>query len=173
MQEPPADSARSASKARRPGELLFSLCLIVFSAAAFWQSYKISGFSGLSKPGVFPMLASGSMCAASVVIFIGALLRRAAPGGVAAAFRRFFDEVLTRDIAILAALMICFVGAMSYVGFVVAAALFQFVAMLIFWRRGVLWALLVSAGSTAAIYLIFRMIFQVVLPQGVWLRGWF
>ncbi len=53
---------------RRQGEVMFSLLLAVFSVTAFWQAFAISGFRGLSEPGVFPMLASATMLVSSLLI---------------------------------------------------------------------------------------------------------
>jgi len=45
------------SKKLRPGEKVFSFILIIFSAILFIESYKISGFSGLTTSGAMPMFA--------------------------------------------------------------------------------------------------------------------
>ena len=60
-------------KTKGSGEALFSLILVLFSAAAFWQSYGISGFGGLTTAGMFPMLASATMLAAASFVLSGAV----------------------------------------------------------------------------------------------------
>ena len=57
-------------------------------------------------------------------------------------------------------------------GFMVATGLFLFVMLLYLWRRGLWLSLAVTAGSLLAIHVIFRMVFQVILPRGtLWQQG--
>ena len=44
----PYTISMNKSKKLRPGEKVFSFILIIFSAILFFESYKISGFSGLT-----------------------------------------------------------------------------------------------------------------------------
>lgn len=158
---------------RRPGEATFAGLLVVFSAFACWRAFDISGFDGLATPGVFPMLASGAMLAASLVALVGALGRRGVGGGLRAAARRFGAEVATARLFAVGALMTAFVFATPHLGFLLSAALFLFSALMLLWRRGALVALVTTAALTGAIHVIFREIFQVVLPEGRVLQGLF
>ena len=56
--------------------------------------------------------------------------------------------------------------AMPWLGFVIASGLFLFACFAYLWRKGFLISLLLSAGSLAAVYFLFRIVFEVVLPQG-------
>ena len=151
---------------RRPGELVFAGLLLAFSAAALWQSYAISGFSGLTTAGVFPMLASGAALAAGLVILRDALRKRPIDGGAPAVARRFFAEVLTRRLVLTVALIAAYVAAMPWVGFLAASGAFLFLTLALLWRRGWIPSLALTAVSLVAIYVVFRLVFQVVLPQG-------
>lgn len=160
----------SVRRPRRAGELIFAVALLGFSLAAFWQAYGISGFSGLSTAGVFPMLASGAMVLSALCILWHTA---AAPriSGRGPAWRRFFTEVLPwRHVATIT-LILLYLLATPWLGFLVSSGLFLFVAIAYLWRRNLLISLLLSAVCLAAIYLIFRVVFQVVLPQGILLQG--
>lgn len=159
--------------ARRPGELVFAALILGFSLAAFWQAYEISGFSGLTSAGVFPMLAAGTMTAAALLI----LLRTAAapaPGREGGSeVRRFLREVTPVTLLAVIGLIVLYLVAIPWLGFTVSSGLFLFAAFAFLWRRGLLASLLLTAVSLAAIYGVFRVVFQVVLPQGSLLRGLF
>jgi hypothetical protein len=158
--------AKSASL--RSGELVFAVLITGFSLAALWQSYKISGFTGLSTPGIFPMLAAGTMLISALFIVVDAVSRRnieSEPDAVAV-------RVLTGRLSITVVLIATYVFAMPYLGFTLSSALFLFVAFAYLWRKNMAISLLLTAGTLSAIYLVFRVLFQVVLPRGSLLQGW-
>ena len=156
--------------ARRPGELVFAVAVLLFSLAAFWQAYEISGFTGLTEPGVFPMLATGTMVVAALFILSNTARRPAEAYGSAVA-KRFFAEILPLRHMVLIGLVLAYLLLLPWLGFVISSALFLLAAFQYLWRRHVLITLLLSAGALAAVYVIFRIVFQVVLPEGTWLRG--
>ena len=152
---------------RKPGELVFALILLVFSVAAFWQAYEISGFSGKTEPGVFPMVAAAIMVVSSLVILVSAA-RRAGP---AADADGFLDTVMTPRHFVLIGLVFGYVLLMPSLGFVASSALFLFGAFQFLWRRNPLLTLALTVFSLAIIYVVFREVFQVVLPQGTLVKG--
>lgn len=155
----------SSKSARRPGETAFALLCTLFGLTAFGQAYGISGFSGLSTPGVFPMLATGAMVLSGLFI-LAATVRRPAEPGTGSAAARFMREFLPLRHCVMLALMLAYLAALPLIGFVAASALFLFAAFQFLWRRNVLLTALIAAVSLAAIYVVFRIVFQVVLPQG-------
>ncbi|QJF50610.1 tripartite tricarboxylate transporter TctB family protein [Roseobacter ponti] len=152
---------------RRPGELVFALLIVVFSVAAFWQSYGISGFSGKTEPGVFPMLASGVMVFSGIAILVSA----ARQPGPAAQSPGFFAEVLTPRHIILTGLVLGYVLLMPVLGFIAASAVFLFCSFQFLWRKNPLLTLALTAGTLLLIWFIFREVFQVVLPRGTLFAG--
>ena len=155
---------------KRPAETLFALILVVFSAAAFWQSYTISGLSGPSTPGVFPMLASAAMAVSAAITLFRTARRsdlEAPPLG------RFFTHVAPRRHLILLGLILLYVIAMPQLGFLIASGLFLFAAFVYLRQGNHLMSLTLAAGSLAVVYFVFRVVFQVVLPKGTLLQGLF
>lgn len=162
-----------AGRPRRAGELAFAIGLLGFSLAAFWQAFEISGFSGASTPGVFPMLASGAM-AISALCILGRTLAMPQPADASASsLRRFTAEVLPPRLVALLMLVLLYLTAMPWLGFLVSSGLFLLATIGFLWRRGLLRALLLTAVCLGAIYVVFRVVFQVVLPEGTLLRGLF
>ena len=157
---------------RRPGELVFAVSVLLFSLAAFWQAYEISGFAGLTTPGVFPMLATGTMVLASLFVLADTARRPAEAEGAAVA-KRFVAEILPVRHMVLIGLVLAYLLLLPSLGFIASSALFLLAAFQYLWRRHVLITLLLSAGALAAVYVIFRIVFQVVLPEGSLMRGLF
>lgn len=69
--------------------------------------------------------------------------------------------------------MFLYVVAMPLLGFVISSGLFLFATFAYLWRKNLLISLILTAGSLAAIHVIFRIVFQVVLPGGSLVRGLF
>lgn len=163
----------STKPARRPGELVFAFLLIVFSLAALWQAYGISGFSGLTSAGVFPMLAAGTMVLAALFILVKTAARSRPDRTPGPEPLRFYREVVPPLHLAVMALVLVYLLAIPWLGFTASSGLFLFAAFALLWRRSLLVSLLLTAASLAAIYVVFRLVFQVVLPQGALLRGLF
>lgn len=155
----------SSKPARRPGETAFAVVCTLFSLAAFGQAYAISGFGGLSSPGIFPMLATGSMVLSCLFILAGTVGRPAEPGPGHAAVR-FMREFLPLRHCVVLALMLLYLAVLPLIGFIPASGLFLFATFQFLWRRNVLLTIVLAAASLAAIWIVFRVAFQVVLPQG-------
>ena len=152
---------------RRPGELGFAVALVALAAVALWQAHGISGFDKLSSPGVFPMLASGVMLASALAIVREV---RARPASTA----RPSVDVLPGRLPAMTALLLAYVLSMPRVGFLAASGLFLLASLIWLWRRPWWLSLGVTMGVLLVVHLLFRRLFQVVLPQGAldrWLSG--
>lgn len=163
----------SGKPTRRPGERAFSVALLAFSLAAFWQAFDISGFQGLSTAGMFPMLASGTMVVASALFTAKAMAGPGGTGSLRTRLAHFQAATLPHRHVLMIALILAYVLVMPWLGFVVASALFLFASMQLLWRRKPLITLAVTVLALVVIHFIFRVVFQVVLPQGTLLRGMF
>lgn len=147
----------------RPGERLFALLLVVFAGFLFRESHAISGFRGLTTGGVMPMLASGIMVATSFVILSDTLRRPRSPKpGISGLVAYLFPL----RVVLFGGLVAAYALAIPLIGFIPASGAMLFVAIWGLWAKGPLWALAVSLLSTGAIYVLFRVVFQVVLPTG-------
>lgn len=157
----------STNPEKRPGERTFAIALTLFSAVALWQAYRISGFKSLSEPGVFPMLAAGTMLASGVFILRDAFRSQSPPGHLAG----FFRSVLQPRLIIVMVLVGLYIALMPWLGFIVASGLFLFVCFQYLWRRNILISIVLTLLSLGCIHVIFRIVFQVVLPKGTLLTG--
>ncbi len=163
----PASPHEGLPGARRPGELVFACLLVGFAGWALWLSWAISGATGLAKPGVFPTLASAAMLASGLFVLRDTVRAEQGPRGWAA----FRMAVLPMRVLVTIGLVAVYVGIMPWLGFLAASALFLFTAIAYLWRRGPVLSAAVTVGALISVYLVFRIAFQVVLPQGVWIRA--
>ena len=146
----------------RPGERPFALALVIGAGLAFREAHAISGFSGLTTGGVMPMLAAAVMALSAVVILADTLRRpRAANSG----FAGLVSYLFPLRVVLFALLVAAYGAAIPLAGFIPASGAFLFVAIWALWTRGPIIALVVSLASVAAIYGLFRVVFQVVLPS--------
>lgn len=147
----------------RPGERLFALLLVVCAGYLLYESYLISGFEGLATGGVMPMLAAGVMLISSVFIFAETCRKSRMKGTGVVDLIRF---LLPLPVVLFTALIAAYALAIPQIGFLAASGVFIFTAVWMLLRKGPLFATLIAAGSVVTIHLLFRMIFQVVLPAG-------
>lgn len=176
----PESSPQASQQPSLPrwGERSFSLLLVVFSTTAFWQSYAISGFTGLSTPGVFPMLASATMLVSALCILIQNLRkpRKSDSGALdpgSGHLHGSLQGILPLRLVIVVVLITIYVFAMPLLGFLLSSAAFLFLSFSYLWRKPLIVSLLITLVSVASVYLIFRKLFQVVLPEGSLLQSWF
>jgi putative tricarboxylic transport membrane protein len=147
---------------RRPGELAFAAVMLALAAFVLYQAHGISGFSSPSSPGVFPMLAAGAMVASGLVI----VLRTRRIGWRGAAATRFGSEITPRRHIVFAGMIVAYMIALEPLGFLLSSFAFLLASIHYLYRKGIMVELALSAGSLAAVYLVFRYVFTVVLPEG-------
>ncbi len=154
-----------ATRPRRPGEVLFAVFLLLVSLVILQQAYAISGFSSLDSAGVFPMLAGATMVGAMVAV-LWQLYRSMAPAGEGSAWRfaRFGREILPPTVIVFLVLVVAYMLALERAGFLISSLVFLFLSIWFLYRRNPVLVAAISVGSLAAIYVVFRYIFTVLLP---------
>lgn len=146
---------------RSPGEAIFALSLSALSLAAVWQAYGIAGFEALSSPGAFPMAVAMVMAISSLMITVGTLR---SPASTTARFTR---DILPPSAAIMTLFILLYAIALRPLGFLPTSLIFLFVSILILGRRGMVFSATVSLFSLIVIYIIFRLVFTVLMPEGI------
>jgi hypothetical protein len=147
----------------RPGERVFALVLVIFSVFAFSEAFAISGFKGLTTGGVMPMVASAVMVISGLVILLQSFNKSGDQTAHATGALRYLVPL---PLVGFSAIVAAYAWLIPLLGFIVASGLFLFVSIWILWRRGPLVTLLIAGLSVAAIHVLFRIVFQVVLPTG-------
>ncbi|MGE6741357.1 tripartite tricarboxylate transporter TctB family protein [Allorhizobium pseudoryzae] len=148
---------------RRPGEVVFTIFLLVGSLVLLWQAYGISGFSALSSAGAFPMAMSAIMVV-SLAIILAKTLRKPAP---AAVLERLRAEILPATVVVFCGLILVYSLILDWLGFIPASFLFLLTAITFLQGGRFKRALGLSLLSILCVYVVFRLVFQVVLPEGL------
>lgn len=148
---------------RRPGEVVFTIFLLVGSLVLLWQAYGISGFSALSSAGAFPMAMSAVMVV-SLAITLARTLRKPAP---AAVLERLRAEILPGTVVVFCGLILVYSLILDWLGFIPASFLFLLTAITFLQGGRFKRALGLSLLSIICVYVVFRLVFQVVLPEGL------
>lgn len=154
----------SKAHTRRPGELAFAVVLAAFSLFAAYQAWLIAGFSSVSSPGMFPMIAAGAMVVSGMIILAEAIRKK--PEAERNTAQRFFADITPIRLLVFAALIVAYMLALEPLGFALSSFAFLFISISYLRRGNVLLNLLLSGASLAIIYIVFRYVFAVVLPAG-------
>jgi putative tricarboxylic transport membrane protein len=149
--------------ARRPGEVVFATLMLLISLLLFWQAYKISGFTSKSSPGAFPLAATGVMVLAAVVALANTLAMPKADSSLTA----LRAQIIPNVVVAFSALIIAYGLFIESVGFLITSLVFLFGGILLLYQRGVGPALGWALASIIVVYVIFRLVFKVVLPEGI------
>lgn len=146
--------------ARKPGELVFAGLLFGLSIAITYLAFDISGLSSTSSPGTIPVLAALVLLISSLIT----LIKTAKKSTNSEPFS-FLDTVSTRLFLFFALISFIYILLINQLGFLTASLMYLFVSSLVLYRRGPLLAILISINTLAIIYVVFRALFSVILPE--------
>ncbi|MDS9469503.1 tripartite tricarboxylate transporter TctB family protein [Paracoccus sp. MBLB3053] len=147
--------------ARRPGETVFNLFIFVASLVLLWSAYGISGFEALSSPGAVPMATTLVMLISAGRILLDTMRK---PTDSEETLAR---DILPRPVIFTIVMVVLYAVALAPLGFLPTSVLFLLGMIRYLSQRGWGFCLAVSMGSVALIYLVFRMIFNVLMPEGI------
>ena len=145
----------------KPGEKPFVCALFLFSLTSLVLSYQISGIQSLSAPGALPVLASLILTTCACVIVVNTFRLPATDTTT-----RFSSEVMPSVVWVFLVMATTYVLILDIVGFVIASAAFLVTAIYYLYRQGPLLAFFISVNSLAVVYIVFRLVFKVILPEG-------
>lgn len=160
-------------RSRLPGEIAFTVILLLLSAFMLWTAYGISGFESLSSAGSFPMVATAVMVITGLVNVVHTVRTSPDPAqqpgeSLAARFVRQLTPMVLIGFTLA---IVVYMLALEWSGFLLSSYVFLVVSMWLLGSRRLVLNLVVSALSLAAIYVIFQTVFSVVLPSGKLLQG--
>ena len=106
------------------------------------------------------MLAGAILVVSAFSCGFDGFKKQAAPAG------RFLVEITPPLMLVYASLTLGYILVIDFAGFVPSSALFLFLSILYLYRKGPVISLLVSVNALALIYIVFRVVFKVILPEG-------
>ena len=146
---------------RRPGEVLFNFAMVAGSLFLLWSAYGISAFEALSAPGTVPMATTAIMA-----ICAGLILREslAKPADTS---ERISRDILPMSVIVTIALVTVYALLLKPLGFLPTSFLFLTALIAYLKKSSLIWSATVSLGVVLVIYLVFRIIFKVLMPEGI------
>lgn len=151
----------SPARVRRPGEAAFAVVLATFSGFLLWTAYNISGFEALSSPGALPMASAGTMLVAALVVAAQTLRSKPATG------QSLARDIIPMPIILTIVLVAIYALLLKPLGFLPTSFLFVAILIRILSGRSLAFCAAISAVSILLIYLVFRVIFNVIMPEGI------
>lgn len=146
---------------RRPGEAAFALLLLAASLILLFKAYDIDGLSALSSAGAVPMGA------AAVMVYSAAVIAWKTVKSDQDKTETFAANILPRDVWIGIALIVAYAFLLVPLGFLLTSFLFLTIMIKLLSGRSTFFAIWTSAVSVLIIYLVFRIVFLVLMPEGV------
>jgi putative tricarboxylic transport membrane protein len=148
-----------------PGETVISWLLLAFSAFVLYQAIAISGFSGLSTPGAFPVASSAIMTAAMLWLVVQNLrIARRRPKQDTQPAWVVMQALLPLRILLFTLLIVAYMLLLQPLGFLIST--FVFLCSGFIYLRGStpLRSVVIAAVAVVVIYGLFNYLFRVVLP---------
>ena len=146
---------------RLPGEALFALALVVMSVILLFEAYGIAGLSSLSSAGALPLATTFIMVVTAT--FIAVKTVRLPKSDTLERWR----AVLPSNVIAMVLMALVYSMSLSWLGFLPASFLLLTASIWFLRRSGFAFAAIVSAVSLLVIYVIFRLVFSVIMPEGI------
>lgn len=150
-----------AKNRKKPGETVFAILLSVVSFFLLYEAFGISGFEALSSPGSLPMAAAFLMVVSSVLVLLQTLSAEKQQE------IQFWEDILPPVILVMVVFICLFAFALVPLGFIPTAFLFLTASIFALRKKGFFYSLAVSAFALVVIYVLFRLVFSVLMPEGV------
>lgn len=159
---------------RLPGELSFTVLLLLGSLFLLAQAFGISGFESITSAGVFPMLAALVMVCTAFWVLVRMVRTAPVVRTDAESLPPSFARQITPPVWLGFTLAtLGFMVLLPKLGFVVSAYVFLLVSMRLLGSARWGFNAALSAASLAVVFVIFQTLFSVILPKGTWLAGVF
>ncbi|NTW70957.1 MAG: tripartite tricarboxylate transporter TctB family protein [Eubacteriaceae bacterium] len=153
---------QAAQSVQNPGELYFLLILFSVFALFFYEASKQNGLlqGELGGPGVIPQLMIGASLIMIVLLFLQFRKNHYKESYINDVIKTLFSK----DLVAILGTVVLYALLLESLKFILTSSLFLFFSMALLDRKKFGHKLMISLATVAMIVLIFRYIFQVVLP---------
>lgn len=152
-------------KKLRNGENVFTWLLMAFSLFVLIMACRISGFSSISSPGMFPMVSATVMVITLLFLLIGnRKAQKPEAKNLQEELSRAAGNVFSPMFLLYTAIILIYMIALEPFHFLPCSLAFLLVSIILLKGSRPVKALFISVGTIAGIYLIFQTLFRVVLP---------
>ncbi len=147
------------------GETAFTWLMLVFSILVLVQAYRISRFSSVSSPGMFPMLAAAAMVISLILLLLdNRQAEKPDAHDLNDELWRAAKDIFRPEILVYSGIIVLYMIFIEPLHFLPSSFLFLTGSIIYLKGSTPVKALLISAGTLGGIYLIFRTLFRVILP---------
>lgn len=158
-------SREPSSDSLPPGESLLLVLLLLAGLVVLAEGVRLGAFASPRSAGTFPFLAGLAQSAGALVLLVGRLRRRGEEReDLPTRLRRLIAHLLPKEVALAVPALVLWVASLGTMGFVPATLAFLFAAVWYLRGGSPLLPAALSAGTVAVIWLVFREIFEIVLP---------
>jgi hypothetical protein len=148
-------------------EIVFGALFMLLSIFFFVMTFSFPEITIALSPTVFPRFVTVCLFLLSSLLLVQGIRKQGKQQP--AKPRQKIDRAYLIRFILLAAAGFLYTRIIRYTGYVVATPPFIAAAMIIFAEKKWYRIILVSGGTTAILYLVFRMVFRVPLPRfGLW-----
>lgn len=147
--------------ARRPGELVFAVLMVVASLGLLWSAYGISGFEALSSAGSVPMATTFAMVVSAALVALRTMRLPVATN------ETLLGDILPVKVIVFAVMLVGYGILLKPLGFLPTSAIFLTVGIKFLSGRSWPWTLTIALGSLVIVWLVFRVVFTVLIPSGI------
>ncbi len=156
-------SSAKRSDSLPAGQTCFDMFLFAFSIVILVLAYKISGF-GLSEPGTFPLASSSVMVLSLGAVLLGNRKKKKSGDRVLTQLKKAANKLFTREFLIFASITILYIVAVEPLHFLASSFIFLTFSIVVLKGSKPLFAVLISGGMLAFIYVVFLYFFKVIIP---------
>ncbi|MCZ8376993.1 MAG: tripartite tricarboxylate transporter TctB family protein [Beijerinckiaceae bacterium] len=146
---------------RRPGEALFVGFLTLASLGLLIKAYGIAGFEALSSPGALPMAATAVMLLSALIIL------RQTIKAPAIRTETIREHILPAAVVVAMVAITAYAFLLEPLGFLITSFLFLAVLIRVLSGRSLFFCVWSSAACVLLIYVVFRIVFSVLMPEGI------
>lgn len=153
-------SQQTQSRETTPGELIFACALMGFSLFIGFMAFGISGFASISSPGAIPMLAATTLIFSALWVLRDSIKQRTV------ATEPFMQKMMPPVVLVFGLATLVYIIAMDAAGFIISSLLYLAFCIYYLHRKEPFVTALISINSLAIIYIVFRLVFKIILPEG-------
>ena len=147
------------------GENAFTWFLLTFSVFVLVFACLISGFSSVSSPGTFPMVAAAVMVFSILLVLRGnRKSEKPDSENLTDELRQAAREIFSPVFLLYTGIVIVYMLIIQPLHFLPSSFVFLLVSMIYLKGSTPIKSLIISAVTLGVIYLIFHYLFRVVLP---------
>ncbi len=144
-------------------EIVFGAVFMLLSIFFFAMTFSFPEITIALSPTVFPRFVTVCLFLLSLLLLVQGIGKQRKQHPVK--LPQQIDRAYLLRFILLTAAGFLYTRIIRYTGYIAATPLFIAAAMLVFSERKWYRIVLVSAGTTAVLYLVFRMVFRVPLPR--------